>query len=141
LGKLYQFVERWFEKINWIMLEVEQIECCKRDKVEDWLWKNRKAQAVLVSPRPTSNNQEERVVVFQPPAAKAPARERPPHCCSYNLWERVLQGQFAVRGSFPPNLQIPIRLQEVYDGSKGRAIKLGHEDLPAIRSGFMRSDD
>ncbi len=70
MGKLYQFVERWFEKINWIMLEVEQIECCKRDKVEDWLWKNRKAQAVLVSPRPTSNNQEERVVVFQPPAEK-----------------------------------------------------------------------
>lgn len=36
-GKLYQFVEKWFEKFNWIVLEVVQIECCKRSKLEDYL--------------------------------------------------------------------------------------------------------
>jgi hypothetical protein len=46
-----------------MVLEVEQIECCPRDKIAEWFWQTHQLKAVLLSSR---SSLCQRVAVFTP---------------------------------------------------------------------------
>lgn len=48
-GKFYQSFEKWLDKLNWMILEVDEIECCLRTKINHWMMEKRNVKAVLIS--------------------------------------------------------------------------------------------
>lgn len=67
LVKAYQFLEYWVNKMNWILLEVDEIHCCPKEHLTDWFIRRHNMRSILVSSAHRQpEGASERVVVFAP---------------------------------------------------------------------------
>ena len=40
-------------KLNWIILQVSEIACCRRELIEQWIYNKKLIKAILITPKKT----------------------------------------------------------------------------------------